>query len=175
MCVPLAALDAVVVTASQQGERRIPFAEFHRLPGETPHLDTNLRAGELITAVEIPPLPTAARSTYRKVRERSSYAFALVSVAATLQVEGGQVKEVRLAFGGCAHKPWRAQQAEAYLTGQPATAEHFRAAAEAELAGARVGQENAFKVPMLRNTVISVLEELVQGRSAERRAGEGNA
>lgn len=125
--------------------------------------------------MEIPPLPTAARSTYRKVREWSSYAFALVPVAATLQVEGGQVKEVRLAFGGSAHKPWRAHQAEAYLTGQPATAEHFRAAAEAELAEASVGQENAFKVPMLRNTVVSVLEELVQGRSAERRAAEGNA
>ncbi|AAF12401.1 FAD binding domain-containing protein [Deinococcus radiodurans] len=175
MCVALAALDAVVVVEGQGGERRIPFAEFHRLPGDTPEIDTNLRGGELITAVELPPVPVAAHSTYRKVRERASYAFALVSVAGALHLEGGNVKEVRLAFGGVAHKPWRAQKAEAYLTGRPATPENFRAAIEAELADAQTGPENAFKVPMLRNTVISVLEELVENRTAQRRAEQGGA
>ena len=173
MCVALAALDTVVVVESKDGERRIPFAEFHRLPGDTPHIDTNLRGGELITAVEIPAVPVAAHSTYRKARERASYAFALVSVAAALAVEGGNVKEVRLACGGVAHKPWRALKAEAYLTGRPATPEHFRAAIEAELADAQTGPENAFKVPMLRNVVVSVLEELVENRSAQRRAEQG--
>lgn len=109
------------------------------------------------------------------MRERASYAFALVSVAGALHLEGGNVKEVRLAFGGVAHKPWRAQKAEAYLTGRPATPENFRAAIEAELADAQTGPENAFKVPMLRNTVISVLEELVENRTAQRRAEQGGA
>ncbi len=123
--------------------------------------------------MEIPPLPVAAHSTYRKARERASYAFALVSVAAALQLEGGNVKEVRLAFGGVSHKPWRAAKAEAALLGQPATRENFRAAIEAELEDAQTGPENAFKVPMLRNTVVSVLEELVENRAAQRRAELG--
>lgn len=160
MCIPLAALDAVVVVESRDGERRIPFAEFHRLPGDTPHLDTNLKPGELITAVDIPPLPFAVNSAYRKVRERASYAFALVSVAAALDVQDGVVKDVRLAFGGASHKPHRASRAEAALKGKAATAESFRAAAEAELADAKPGKENAFKVPMLRNTIVAVLEDL---------------
>ncbi|MCY1703471.1 FAD binding domain-containing protein [Deinococcus sp. SL84] len=173
MCIPLAALDAAVVVEGKGGARRIPFGDFHRLPGDTPHLDTNLQAGELITAVELPPLPVAAHSTYRKVRERASYAFALVSVAAALRVEGGHIQDIRLAFGGTAHKPWRADKAEAALKGKPATAENFRAAVEAELSGASTGPENAFKVPMLRNTAVSVLEELCGGKTAQRRAEQG--
>lgn len=175
MCVALAVLDAVVVAQSREGERRIPFADFHRLPGDTPQLDTTLRPGELITAVELPAVPVAAHSTYRKARERASYAFALVSVAAALHLEGGVVREVRLACGGVAHKPWRAAVAEAELTGRPATAEHFRAAIEAELGSARTGPENAFKVPMLRNMVVSVLEELRDGGTPQRRAEQGGA
>ena len=160
MCIPLAALDAVVVVQNVNGERRIPFAEFHRLPGDTPQFDTNLKDGELITAVEIPALSWATNSRYRKVRERASYAFALVSVAAALDVQNGTVKDVRLALGGASHKPHRASTFEAALRGQSATAESFRAAAEAELAQAKTGKENAFKVPMLRNTIVAVLEEL---------------
>ena len=160
MCIPLAALDAVIVVEGRSGERRIPFAEFHRLPGNTPDVDTNLQPGELIIAVEIPPLAFATHSKYRKVRERASYAFALVSVAAALDVQNGVVKDVRLALGGASHKPHRASTAEAALKGKPATTEHFRAAAEAELQGAKPGKENAFKVPMLRNTIVAVLEEL---------------
>lgn len=174
MCVPLAALDAVVVVQGHAGERRIPFAEFHRLPGEAPQFDTTLQPDELVTALELPTLPLAAHSGYRKVRERASYAFALVSVAAALHVESGKVQAVRLAFGGAAHKPWRAAQAEAHLLGQPATAEQFRAAIEAELAGAQPGPQNAFKIPMLRNTAVAVLEELRDGKTAERRAAGGS-
>lgn len=173
MCIPLAALDAVVVVEKAGGERRIPFADFHRLPGDAPQHDTTLQPGELITAVEL-PAPLGYPSTYRKVRERASYAFALVSVAAALDVENGTVKDVRLALGGTAHKPWRAAKAEAALKGQPATAEAFRTAIEAELANAKTGKDNAFKVPMLRNTVVAVLEELRDGTTARRRA-EGGA
>lgn len=160
MCIPLAALDAVIVVHNKNGERRIPFAEFHRLPGDEPQFDTNLKPGELITALELPALPLARHSRYRKVRDRASYAFALVSVAAALDVENGVVREVRLALGGASHRPHRASRAEAALRGQPATADSFRAAADAELAGATVGQANAFKVPMLRNTMVAVLEDL---------------
>ncbi|WP_291431247.1 xanthine dehydrogenase family protein subunit M [Deinococcus sp.] len=173
MCVALALLDAVVVTEQAGGERRIPFTDFHRLPGDTPQHDTNLQPGELITAVEL-PAPLDWPSTYRKVRDRASYAFALVSVAAALDVKNGHVQNVRLSLGGTAHKPWRAEKAEAALRGRPATAESFRAAIEAELEGAQTGKDNAFKVPMLRNTVVAVLEELRDGTTAQRRA-EGGA
>lgn len=172
MCVALAALDAVVVVQSEAGERRIPLTDFHRLPGVTPHMDTNLQQNELITAVEL-PAPLGFASTYRKVRERASYAFALVSVAAALEVRDGTVKNVRLALGGTAHKPWRASAAESNLQGQPATAAAFRAAIEAELENAQPGQENAFKIPMLKNVVVAVLEELRDGTTAQRRAEQG--
>ncbi|MVN88261.1 xanthine dehydrogenase family protein subunit M [Deinococcus sp. HMF7620] len=175
MCIPLAALDATVVVSGQGGERQMPFQDFHRLPGNTPHLDTNLKEGELVTAVDLPAVPVARRSTYRKVRERASYAFALVSVAAALQVENGQVKDVRLALGGVAHKPWRAHKAEAALRGQTMTTERLRAAIEEELAGATPGPENTFKVALVRNTVVAVLEELAEGRTAQRRAEQGGA
>ena len=167
MCIPLAALDAVVVVQARDGERRIPFADFHRLPGHTPNLDTHLEHGELITALEISPLPFAVNSSYRKVRDRASYAFALVSVAAALDVHHGIVHDARIALGGASHKPHRALKAEAALRGKPATQEAFLAAANAELADAKFSADNAFKLPMLRNTIAAVLGELAQATQGE--------
>jgi xanthine dehydrogenase YagS FAD-binding subunit len=163
MAVALVALDATVVVLGRQGERRIPIAEFHRLPGDTPERDTVLEHGELIVAVELPASPVAANSAYYKVRDRASYAFALVSVAAALDVSNGRVKDVRIAFGGLAHKPWRALRAEASLRGTAATEESYDRAAEAELAGARPLRHNAFKVPLARNTLRMVLRQLTPG------------
>jgi len=160
LCVPLAALDAEVVVVGPAGERRIPFGDLHRLPGERPDLDTTLEPGELVLAVELPPLALAARSRYRKVRERASYAFALVSVAAALDVRDGVVRDVRLALGGVSHRPHRARVAEDLLRDRPATPEQFRGAIEAELEEARTGQHNRFKVPLVRNTVVDVLTGL---------------
>jgi len=166
LCVPLAALDADVVVVGPVGERRIAFADFHRLPGDRPDLDTTLEPGELVLAVEVPPLDFAVRSRYRKVRERASYAFALVSVAAALDLDGGVVRDVRLALGGVSHRPHRASLAEELLRGGPATPEQFRTAIEAELAVASPGEHNAFKVPLLRNTVVDVLTGLAEGSAA---------
>jgi xanthine dehydrogenase YagS FAD-binding subunit len=160
MAVALAALDAVVRISGPAGERTVPVTELHRLPGDTPERDTVLEHGELITAVDLPPLEFATRSTYRKVRDRASYAFAVGSVAAALQVTDGTVRDVRLAFGAVAHKPWRARQAEEALRGRPATRESFLAAADAELAAAEPLRDNAFKIPLIRNLVASVLEGL---------------
>ncbi|MFW2831606.1 FAD binding domain-containing protein [Sphingomonas sp. ID0503] len=160
MCVPLAALDAIVHLHGRDGERTLPLTGFHRLPGDRPDIETELRPGELITAIELPASPLAARSTYRKVRDRASYAFALVSVAAALEVEDGRVKDVRLALGGVAHKPWRAEKAEAALRGQPANHAAFLAAADAELADARPLRDNGFKVELARRTIAAVLGEL---------------
>jgi xanthine dehydrogenase YagS FAD-binding subunit len=157
MAVAMAALDAIVHIHGPAGERTIPATELHRLPGDEPERDTVFERGELITAVDLPPLPMAARSRYRKVRDRASYAFALVSVAAALDVADGVVRDVRLALGGVAHKPWRALTAEEALRGGPAIAEAFRAAAEAELAAAEPLPGNAFKVPLARNTIVSML------------------
>jgi xanthine dehydrogenase YagS FAD-binding subunit len=162
MAVAMVALDAVVHTRGPDGERTIPLTGLHRLPGDAPERDTVLQHGELITALDLPPLALAARSRYRKVRDRASYAFALVSVAAALQVTDGVVQDVRLALGGVAHKPWRATLAEASLRGTPATAQSFRAAAEAELAQARPLAGNAFKVPLARNVIASTLLELAE-------------
>jgi xanthine dehydrogenase YagS FAD-binding subunit len=163
MCVALAALDAVVHTRSADGGRTVPLTELHRLPGDHPEIETVLRPGELITSVELPALPLAARSSYRKVRDRASYAFALVSVAAALEVDGGAVRDVRLALGGVATKPWRARRAEDALRGRPASADSFRAAADAELADARPLRDNGFKVELARRTITAVLEELAGG------------
>jgi len=163
MCVALAALDATVHVHGPRGTRRIPMLEFHRLPGDTPHIDTNLRPDELITSVELPSLPFAANSLYRKVRDRSSYAFALVSVAAALEVEEGRVKGVRLALGGVAHKPWRALKAERVLQGAAATTATFREAAEAELQSARGLADNAFKIELAKRTIVMVLDSLADG------------
>lgn len=163
MAVALAALDATVIVLGRQGERRIPISDFHRLPGDSPQRDTVLEHGELITAVELPASPVAANSAYYKVRDRASYAFALISVAAALQVGNGHIQEVRIAFGGIAHKPWRAARAEASLRGAPATDESFRRAAEAELADAKPLKHNAFKIPLARNTLRMLLRRLTAG------------
>jgi xanthine dehydrogenase YagS FAD-binding subunit len=160
LCVAFAALDAVVHLRSARGERTLPFTELHRLPADHPAIETLLEPGELITAIELAALPFAAHSTYRKVRDRASYAFAVVSVAAALEVEGGTVKDVRLALGGVAHKPWRAWKAEAALKGRPATAPSFRAAAEAELADARPLRDNGYKVELVARAIVAVLGEL---------------
>ncbi len=160
MAVAMMALDAAVAVLGADGEHSIPLTDFYRLPGREPQRDTVLRHGELIIAVDLPHLPFAARSLYRKVRDRASYAFALVSVAAALDVQDGVIRDVRIALGGVAHKPWRATRAEATLRGAAPTVEHFRHAADAELGDAHPLRGNAFKVPMLRNTLISVLREL---------------
>jgi xanthine dehydrogenase YagS FAD-binding subunit len=160
MAVALSALDAIVHLNSALGERSFPVADLHRLPGDRPDVDTLLEPGELITAIELPPLPFAARSTYRKVRDRSSYAFALVSVAAALDVEDGVIRDVRIALGGVAHKPWRAFKAEDVLCGGPPGAVAFAAAADAELADARPLGGNGFKIELARRTIAAVLGEL---------------
>ncbi|UXH76582.1 FAD binding domain-containing protein [Roseateles amylovorans] len=162
MCVALAALGAVVHLNHADGDRSLPLTDLHRLPEDRPDLDTVLRPGELITAIELPPLPFGRRATYRKVRDRASYAFALVSVAAALELDGDTVKEVRLAFGGVAHKPWRGFKAEAMLKGQPATSAAFLAAADAEFADARPLSHNGFKVELARRTLHAVLLELTE-------------
>jgi xanthine dehydrogenase YagS FAD-binding subunit len=163
MAVAMTALDASVIVHGRRGERRVPVIDFYRLPGEATERDTVLEHGELILAVELPGLPFASRSAYRKVRDRASYAFALVSVAAALYLDGGEIRDARIALGGVAHKPWRASRAEALLRGSPATAESFRRAADAELAAARPLAHNAFKVPMARNTMTAVLRDLAGG------------
>jgi xanthine dehydrogenase YagS FAD-binding subunit len=164
MAVALAALDAFVLVQGRNGERRIPIEELHRLPGDEPQRDTTLEHGELITAVDLPPLAFAPNSKYRKVRERASYAFALVSVAAALDVEDGTVRDVRLALGGVAHKPWRATKAEEALRDEPASEANFRAAADIELEDAEPLRDNAFKVPLARNIITRALLELSEER-----------
>jgi xanthine dehydrogenase YagS FAD-binding subunit len=159
MCVALAALDATVEVRGTDGTRRIPLADLHRLPGDTPNIETTLAPGELITAVEL-PAPLTARSRYRKVRDRASYAFALVSVAAALQADDQTVTQVRLALGGVGTKPWRASEAERLLLGGPADEAAYRRAAEAELAAATVRGGNAFKVALATSTIVATLREL---------------
>ncbi|GAB2775120.1 FAD binding domain-containing protein [Amycolatopsis magusensis] len=165
LCVALAALDATVEIESLRGLRRLPLTEFHRLPDATPQVETELAADELITAIELPALPMAANSRYRKVRDRASYAFALVSVAAALEVRDHEVTAVRLALGGVAGKPWRAREAERVLLGAPATEESFREAAAAELAAATGREHNAFKIDLAQRTITATLRQLT-GRSA---------
>lgn len=160
MCVALSALDAIAHLKSKSGERTLPFEQLHRLPGDRPDLETMLEPGELITAIELPPLSFATRSTYRKVRDRASYAFALVSVAAALDLQGDTVRDVRLALGGVAHKPWRAFKAETALRGQPALEQTFRTAADAELADAKPLCDNGFKVDLARRLITTVLNGL---------------
>ncbi|MER7955788.1 xanthine dehydrogenase family protein subunit M [Streptomyces sp. NPDC096030] len=163
MAVALAAFDATVHLHSTDGDRALAVTDFHRLPGDSPQVDTEIRPGELITGVELPPVPPGARSAYRKARDRASYAFALVSVAAVLAVENGRVRHAALAFGGLAHRPWRARRAESLLVGAPAGQESFTRAAEAELEAARPLRDNAFKVRLARNLAVSVLTGLVPG------------
>jgi xanthine dehydrogenase YagS FAD-binding subunit len=163
MCVALAALEAKVHVANGSGERVIAFADFHRLPGDTPERDTNLGADEIITAVELPARGFAAHYSYLKIRDRLSYAFALVSVAAALELDGDTVKEARLALGGVAHKPWRDESAEAMLRGQPADRASFARAADAILRDARGFGHNDFKVELARRAIVRALSQAAAG------------
>ncbi len=158
MCVGLAALDAVVVIDGKKGERRIPFTEFHRLPGDHPEMDNHLAPGELIVGVEIPDNNFARHSYYLKVRDRQSYAFALVSVAAALDISGGTIRNARLAMGGVAHKPWRLFDAEKSLIGKTATVENFKHAAQIAMQGAKAHEYNAFKLRMAPGTITGALK-----------------
>ncbi|WP_210651612.1 xanthine dehydrogenase family protein subunit M [Nocardioides sp. SYSU D00065] len=160
LAVGLAAVDATVVVLGVEGERRIRLEDLHRLPGDRPEADTTLAASDLITAVELPMVDTDTRSTYAKVRDRASFAFALVSVAATLRMEGDRVGEVRIAWGGVAHKPWRARRAEAALTGGGIEEDAVRAAVDEELATATTDDGTAYKVAMVRNTTTMTLLRL---------------
>ncbi|MEI9931821.1 MAG: xanthine dehydrogenase family protein subunit M [Rhizomicrobium sp.] len=162
MCIALSALDATVTVVGRNGEREIPLINLHRLPGMTPQIETLLEAGELITAVTLPPNNFAACSSYRKVRDRASYAFALVSVAAGLEMDGDIVKDVRLALGGVAHKPWRAHIAESALKGGPITDATLHQAAYAELAAAKGLRDNAFKIELAKRVIVDSLSKLAQ-------------
>jgi xanthine dehydrogenase YagS FAD-binding subunit len=169
MCVALAALDAVVQVEGPQGGRSIPCADFHRLPGDTPQIDTNLKRDELITAIDLPAASTvfAPRSYYLKVRDRASYAFALVSVAAALDIQDGTIRQARVALGGVAHKPWRAQEAERILTGAAPDEQTFRRAAEAAMQGARGYEHNGFKIELGRRAIVRALTvATTEGRMA---------
>jgi xanthine dehydrogenase YagS FAD-binding subunit len=158
MSVALAALDAVVQVKGPRGERSIPILEFHRLPGDTPQQDTNLRPGELITAIDLPPIAWARRSHYLKVRDRNSYAFALVSVATIVDVDAqGTIRQARIALGGVAHKPWRIPQAEQLLIGQKAGDKAYHAVADTLLRGAKPHRNNAFKVELARRSIVRAL------------------
>jgi xanthine dehydrogenase YagS FAD-binding subunit len=159
MCVALAALAATVHVTGPQGERTLAFADFHRLPGDTPERDSNLLPGELITAVELPPQGFAAHHAYLKLRDRQSYAFALVSVAAALELDRGTIREARIALGGVAHKPWRDPGAEALLRDKPATRENFQPVADALLQGARGFGHNTFKIELARRAIVRALSQ----------------
>ncbi|MFH9246390.1 FAD binding domain-containing protein [Streptomyces lydicus] len=162
MGVALAAFDAVVSYETTDGPGEVPLAEFYLPVGDTPHQETALPPGALITAVTLPPAPVAALSRYRKVRERASYAFAIGSAAAALDVRDGVVHDVRLAFGAVASRPWRAREAERVLIGGPASAEAFGTAADAELAAAQALPDNGYKVTLMRNLVVALLSELAE-------------
>ncbi|MEO3748459.1 xanthine dehydrogenase family protein subunit M [Plantactinospora sp. B5E13] len=162
LAVALAALDAIVEVREPAGPREIPLTELHRLPEDRPDQETTLARGGLITAVRVPGLPFARRSTYRKARDRASYAFGLGSVAVALDLDGPLVRDVRIAYGAVAHRPWRARLAEEALRGRPATPENFRLAAEEELAAARPMSHNAFKIPLIRNLTVRTLTELAE-------------
>lgn len=160
MCVALTALDTIVHIQGPSGMRHVPIGELHLAPEDHPEIETVLRPAELITAIEIPAASAGLPSAYRKVRDRASYAFALVSVAAALEIKDGNVSSVRLALGGVAHKPWRASKAEAALLGNPASGDAFQAAARAELADARALRDNHFKIELAERTIVAVLKEL---------------
>ncbi len=159
MAVALAALEAVVQVQGPDGERSIPFADFHRLPGDKPEQDTNLKPGELIVAIDLPPAKFQKHYYYLKVRDRASYAFALVSVAVAIELDGDTIKDIRIAMGGVAHKPWRAAKAEEILKGKAATVENFEKAADAEMADAKPLEHNQYKVPLGRNGIVRALRK----------------
>jgi xanthine dehydrogenase YagS FAD-binding subunit len=158
MCVAMAALEAVIRTEGPKGKRTIPFADFHKLPGNTPQIENALEPGELVTHVDLPKAIPGAKSVYLKLRDRASYEFALASCAVVAKVEGGHIRHVRVAMGGVGTRPWRSHEAEAALLGKPASAEHFRHAAEAALAGARPRKDNAFKIELARRCVVRTLK-----------------
>jgi xanthine dehydrogenase YagS FAD-binding subunit len=162
MCVALAALEAEVCVAGKRGERKIAFADFHRLPGDEPHLDTTLQPGEILTAIELPARGFAQRHAYLKVRDRTSYAFALVSVAVGLEIEGETITVARLALGGVAHKPWRDPRVETLLEGNSATRENFNAAADELLRQAQGFGDNDFKIELARRAIVRALSQAVQ-------------
>jgi len=163
MCVALAALEAVVQVTGANGERAIPFAEFHRLPNDTPQIDTNLHADEIITAIDLPKQGFAENYTYLKLRDRASYAFAFVSVAVALEMDGETIKEARLALGGVAHKPWRDTEAEGLLSGKPATRDNFQKVAEAITRDARGYGHNTFKIELAKRAVARALRQAAEG------------
>jgi xanthine dehydrogenase YagS FAD-binding subunit len=163
MCVALAALEARVHVQGAAGERTIALTDFHRLPGDTPQRDTNLSPDEIITAIELPARGFAANHTYLKIRDRLSYAFALVSVAAGLEMDGDTIKEARLALGSVAHKPWRDPDAEAALRGQKANDGNFRHAADLLLRDAKGYEHNAFKIELARRTIVRALTQAARG------------
>jgi len=158
MNVALTALDAVILVKGPKGDRKIPISDFHRLPGTHPELDTTLDRKEIITGIVIPDNAFAANTTYLKVRDRASYAFALISVAVAMELEGTTIKDIRLAMGGVAHKPWRLKEAEQMLKGKQASVENFRMAAELAMTGAKAYEHNAFKLKLAPNTMIQALK-----------------
>ena len=158
MCIALVALDATVVVTGPKGERRIAFQNFHRLPGTTPQRDNNLEKNELIVGVEIPANQFTRNVHYLKVRDRTSYAFALVSVAAALQLQENRISEVRLAMGGVAHKPWRLTEAESFLKGKEASEANFKQAAEIAMRGAKGYGHNNFKLQLAPNSIVEALK-----------------
>jgi xanthine dehydrogenase YagS FAD-binding subunit len=163
MAVALAALDATVKARGAGGQERvIPLADFYRLPGDLPERDNNLTHGELIIAIELPHSPFASKSYYLKVRDRASYAFALVSVAAALEISGDRIRQARVAMGGVAHKPWRAIEAEKALAGKTATEENFRRAAEAEMKAAKAFKHNAYKIELGKRAIVRALTRASQ-------------
>lgn len=168
MCVALAALDAVVHVQGRAGQRLIPFAEFHRLPGDTPERDNQLGADELITAIELPPLAFEQHYSYLKIRDRASYAFALVSVAAALKLDGDVIQDARVALGGVAHKPWRDKAVETTLQGQAVSPALFARAADALLQPAMPLSHNAFKVDLAKRAIVRALTEAAAGASTDR-------
>jgi xanthine dehydrogenase YagS FAD-binding subunit len=158
MCVAMAALEAVIQVEGPKGKRSIPFADFHKLPGNTPHIENALEPGELVTYVDLPKPIEGAKSAYLKLRDRASYEFALASAAVVAKVEGGHIRYVRVAMGGVGTKPWRSHEAEAALMGKAVDAAHFRTAAEAALKGAKPQKDNAFKVELAKRCVVRALK-----------------
>jgi xanthine dehydrogenase YagS FAD-binding subunit len=163
MCVALAALEAKVHVVGPAGDRAFAFADFHRLPGDTPQLDTNLQPNEIVTAIELPPQGFVKNYSYLKIRDRLSYAFALVSVAAVLELEGGSIKQARLALGGVAHKPWRDSAAEAALREQAPDLATFQRAADLLVRDAKDFAHNAFKIDLARRAIVRALTQAAQG------------
>ncbi len=163
MCVALAALNAAVRVSGPNGERIIPFDEFHRLPGDMPEADTNLAPGELITAIELPSETFTSHYTYLKLRDRLSYAFALVSVAAALRMDNGHIADARIALGGVAHKPWRDKDAERLLVGKPPEQQHFEAVADTILRDAKGQGGNDFKIPLAHRAIVRALRQAADG------------